>query len=132
MWLIIALAFVFFRQSFPCPTRAVTVSDLLRAKRYDVISVHADIPVPFPMGEMGARQTRRRLTLDERRSYIGAVKCMMAKPGIAPLEAVTNRFEDFLATHIVQAMESHFVVSWPPPFPGVVKDDTIYFNCYVD
>ncbi|KAK8041737.1 Tyrosinase-like protein orsC [Apiospora rasikravindrae] len=55
------------------------------------------------------RKEWRRLTLDERKSYIGAVKCMMAKPGVAPLDAVTNRFEDFLATHIVQAFDSHFV-----------------------
>ncbi|KAK7949525.1 Tyrosinase-like protein orsC [Apiospora saccharicola] len=55
------------------------------------------------------RKEWRRLTIDERKSYIAAVKCMMAKPGVAPLEAVTNRFEDFLATHIVQALESHFV-----------------------
>ncbi|KAK7952729.1 Tyrosinase-like protein orsC [Apiospora aurea] len=55
------------------------------------------------------RKEWRRLKLDERKSYIGAVKCMMAKPGVAPLDAVTNRFEDFLATHIVQAFVSHFV-----------------------
>ncbi|KAK8090368.1 Tyrosinase-like protein orsC [Apiospora hydei] len=55
------------------------------------------------------RKEWRRLMLDERKSYIGAVKCMMAKPGVAPLDAVTNRFEDFLATHIVQAFDSHFV-----------------------
>ncbi|KAK8048222.1 Tyrosinase-like protein orsC [Apiospora phragmitis] len=55
------------------------------------------------------RKEWRRLTMDERYSYIDAVKCMMAKPGVAPLDAVTNRFEDFLATHIVQAFDSHFV-----------------------
>ncbi|KAK6843889.1 hypothetical protein PG987_004749 [Apiospora arundinis] len=55
------------------------------------------------------RKEWRRLTIDERKLYIGAVKCMMKRPGVAPMEAVTNRFEDFLATHIVQALDSHFV-----------------------
>lgn len=69
----------------------------------------------LPVGGGGeTKRNRRRLTIDERKSYIGAVKCMMKKPGIAPMEAVTNRFEDFLATHIVQALDSHFVVCSPP------------------
>ncbi|KAL8282405.1 hypothetical protein RB600_005723 [Gaeumannomyces tritici] len=55
------------------------------------------------------RKEWRTLSDLQRGQYIGAVKCMMEKPGRAPLDAVQNRFEDFLATHIVQADSVHFV-----------------------
>ena len=39
---------------------------------------------------------------------------MMKKPANSTLDAVTNRYEDFVATHIVQADEVHFVVRTGP------------------
>jgi hypothetical protein len=42
------------------------------------------------------------------------MKCLMNKPAqesTAVIPAVANRYEDFAATHIVQAVDMHLVVS---------------------
>ncbi|KAK7908770.1 hypothetical protein PG985_016073 [Apiospora marii] len=99
-----ALALLLATVWLPSPTLAVaTPPSSSDADAAAVVGIDSTCTKPY------VRKEWRRLTIDERKSYIGAVKCMMAKPGVAPMEAVTNRFEDFLATHIVQAMESHFV-----------------------
>lgn len=56
---------------------------------------------------------RRTLELAERLQYIEAVKCLMEKPpqtSTKDVPGVRNRFEDFLATHIVNADDVHFTV----------------------
>ncbi|KAK8139377.1 Tyrosinase-like protein orsC [Apiospora sp. TS-2023a] len=100
-----ALALLLATAVFPSLTLAVATPQPPSSSNADEAAVGIDSTCTKPY----FRKEWRRLTIDERKSYIAAVKCMMAKPGVAPLEAVTNRFEDFLATHIVQAMESHFV-----------------------
>lgn len=59
---------------------------------------------------------RRSLSTDDRVKYIEAVKCLMNKPAETSTDdvpGVTNRFEDFLGTHIIQADDVHFVVCLP-------------------
>ena len=53
------------------------------------------------------------MSATERKGYIDAVKCLMAKPAITPktlLPGVSNHFEDYLGTHILQMQNIHFVV----------------------
>jgi len=50
------------------------------------------------------------LTVTEREDYTKAVLCLMSKPGRAPKDkapGVRNRFDDFVATHMTQAMMLH-------------------------
>ncbi|TVY66761.1 N-acetyl-6-hydroxytryptophan oxidase ivoB [Fusarium oxysporum f. sp. cubense] len=58
------------------------------------------------------RKEWRTLSTPEKRSYISAVKCLLKKPALttkSDLPGVTNRFEDFLGTHILQTSTVHFV-----------------------
>jgi tyrosinase len=45
---------------------------------------------------------RRSLTIDERKDYIRAVKCLISSPPKTQTlaSAVQNRYEDFVAMHI--------------------------------
>ena len=52
----------------------------------------------------------------EREEYIDAVLCLQSKPSIAPAGAAPgslNRFDDFVATHMTQAMMLHSPVNNP-------------------
>ena len=53
---------------------------------------------------------RGRLSAQERRAYISAVKCIRRKPSLAcPLAAgARNHFDHFQALHIKQAIDTHF------------------------
>ena len=56
---------------------------------------------------------RRRLPISERLVYIDAVKCIMRKPPLTSLKdvpGVTSRYDDYVATHIIQADDVHFNV----------------------
>ena len=56
------------------------------------------------------------LSIAEREDYIKAVLCLQSKPGKAPKETapgVRSRFDDFVATHMTQAMMLHDPVRWP-------------------
>ncbi len=60
---------------------------------------------------------RRTLSAANRQSYLSAVKCLMNKPPLTPtsdIPGVSNRYEDFVGTHILQQQEIHFVVSLRP------------------
>jgi tyrosinase len=47
----------------------------------------------------------------ERRDYIGAVRCLAAKPAMTGLENAATHFDDFQATHSDQTPNIHWVVS---------------------
>lgn len=50
------------------------------------------------------------LSIDERKEYIAAVKCLMSKPAKAPKDEVPgalSRFDDFVATHMTMAPMLH-------------------------
>ncbi|KAH7390635.1 hypothetical protein BKA66DRAFT_459432 [Pyrenochaeta sp. MPI-SDFR-AT-0127] len=72
-------------------------------------------PVAFshsPCREPIVRKEWRTLSVADRKSYISAVKCLMKKPAltsVSDIPGVSNRYEDFLGTHIVQATNIHFV-----------------------
>ncbi|KAK8019105.1 Tyrosinase-like protein orsC [Apiospora arundinis] len=100
-----ALALLLAAVVLPNSTLATAVATPSGGDAADAAAVGIDSTCTKPY----VRKEWRRLTIDERKLYIGAVKCMMKRPGVAPMEAVTSRFEDFLATHIVQALDSHFV-----------------------
>ena len=54
------------------------------------------------------------LTLEERKEYIDAVKCLREKPPLTPLlfaPGVRNRVDDFVASHVNQTLFIHFSVS---------------------
>jgi tyrosinase len=54
--------------------------------------------------------TRSDLSIDERKEYISAVKCLMSKPAKAPKDEVPgalSRFDDFVATHMTMAPMLH-------------------------
>lgn len=58
-------------------------------------------------------QTRRALKRWEQLEYLAAVRCLMAKPGITPnadAPAAVSRYDDLVATHIIQAPSIHYVV----------------------
>lgn len=46
----------------------------------------------------------------ERRDYIGAVRCLAAKPAMTGLENAATHFDDFQATHSDQTPNIHWVV----------------------
>ncbi|KAI1864519.1 uncharacterized protein JN550_008806 [Neoarthrinium moseri] len=63
------------------------------------------------------RKEWRRLSSCQKKSYIKAVQCLMNKPPITSVADVPNvktRYDDFLATHIVQADECHFTAIFYP------------------
>ncbi|OBR09910.1 Tyrosinase central domain-containing protein [Colletotrichum higginsianum IMI 349063] len=63
------------------------------------------------------------LTLDERRSYISAVKCLASKPpkySPSVVPGARSRYDDFVATHIQQTMSIHATVR---PRNAWVKDE---------
>ena len=59
-------------------------------------------------------KTRSTFKDHEKRDYIKAVKCLMATPPHEQREAVTNRYEEFQATHILLTERVHSVVSFAP------------------
>lgn len=62
-------------------------------------------------GNSGANPLPRSdLSVAEREEYIDAVLCLQSKPSIAPegeAPGSLSRFEDFVATHMTQAMMLH-------------------------
>lgn len=64
------------------------------------------------------RKFRGSLSKSERLSYIKAVKCLQAKPPRTPSSVapgVKNRFDDFVASHIIQTSTIHYTgnfLSW--------------------
>lgn len=64
--------------------------------------------------------TRRRLDYRQKDQYIAAVKCLLKKPGTAPIAAVKNRYEDFVAAHQAETDVVHFVVCEPCLRPGPI------------
>ncbi|KAH9438325.1 hypothetical protein MCOR02_001961 [Pyricularia oryzae] len=54
------------------------------------------------------RKEWRNLSNPQKEKYIKAVQCLMEKPSTAGMAAVRNRYEDFVATHIVQTEAVHF------------------------
>ncbi|KAM7186698.1 hypothetical protein V8F33_011685 [Rhypophila sp. PSN 637] len=63
----------------------------------------------YPCRNPYVRKEWRSLTNKEREKYIAAVKCLQTSPGTAPLAAVQNRYDDFIATHQAQTDFVHFV-----------------------
>ena len=58
--------------------------------------------------------TRRTLSKRTQKDYLAAVQCFLDRPSITPPEVspgARNRLDDFVTTHILQAMSIHFVVS---------------------
>ncbi|KAH8887135.1 Di-copper centre-containing protein [Thozetella sp. PMI_491] len=52
-----------------------------------------------------------KLTVDERKAYIAAVKCLQSKPALTPSSVASGaktRFDDFVATHINQTLTIHY------------------------
>ncbi|CAI0654037.1 unnamed protein product [Colletotrichum noveboracense] len=63
------------------------------------------------------RKEWRTLSTEDRKSYIDAVKCLYNKPAVNSKEilpGVTNRYEDFVGDHILQASANHFVGHFYP------------------
>ncbi|KAK6856634.1 hypothetical protein PG995_006821 [Apiospora arundinis] len=64
------------------------------------------------------RREYSTLTSTEKLAYTSAVKCLMAKPALTPLEAapgVRSRYDDFVATHTNSTNTIHFTgnfLSW--------------------
>ncbi|KAK9775098.1 hypothetical protein SCAR479_08074 [Seiridium cardinale] len=58
----------------------------------------------------------RRLSDDQKDSYIAAVQCMLQKPSVETpaVPAAINRYEDFVATHVVDIWNAHFVGAFYP------------------
>ncbi|KAJ5972601.1 uncharacterized protein N7479_002519 [Penicillium vulpinum] len=55
------------------------------------------------------RKEWRELSIRERRDYIGAVRCLAARPAVTSLENVVTHFDDFQATHSDQTPNIHWV-----------------------
>ncbi|KAJ5174026.1 uncharacterized protein N7500_001957 [Penicillium coprophilum] len=55
------------------------------------------------------RKEWRDLSMRERRDYIGAVRCLAARPAMTGLENVVTHFDDFQATHSDQTPWIHWV-----------------------
>ncbi|KAK7214684.1 hypothetical protein V2G26_002687 [Clonostachys chloroleuca] len=75
-----------------------------------VLPLHAQL-IP-KCSKPTVRKEWRTLSVTERLSYISAVQCLLKKPAItskSDMPGVTNRFEDFLGTHIAQMEDIHFV-----------------------
>lgn len=69
---------------------------------------------PLCAGMINVYACRRHLSKQEKSAYFNAVKCLQAKPAITPTSVapgVVSRYEDFVATHILQTLSVHFVVS---------------------
>ncbi|KAI8276743.1 hypothetical protein K4K59_009686 [Colletotrichum sp. SAR11_240] len=63
------------------------------------------------------RKEWRTLSTEDKKSYIDAVKCLYNKPAVNSkdiLPGVTNRYEDFVGDHILQASANHFVGHFYP------------------
>ena len=69
---------------------------------------------------------RGSLPPQSRKDYVEAVKCLSSKPALSALSDVPgarSRFDDFQATHIIQAPSVHYTVRpsdprylWPHTF----------------
>lgn len=58
-------------------------------------------------------QFRRTLSTAEKHDYISAVQCFLKKPPITPKSVAAGvgaRYDDFIATHIIQTFSIHYVV----------------------
>ncbi|TDZ67419.1 Tyrosinase-like protein orsC [Colletotrichum trifolii] len=58
------------------------------------------------------RREWRSLSLDDRKSYIDAVKCLYGKPAVTPkdiLPGASSMYDDFVGDHVLQADANHFV-----------------------
>ncbi|EJT75052.1 hypothetical protein GGTG_08890 [Gaeumannomyces tritici R3-111a-1] len=55
------------------------------------------------------RREWRTLDDEEKAEYISAVQCMLDKPSRSNVAGATRRYDDFVATHIIQADRTHFV-----------------------
>lgn len=49
----------------------------------------------------------------DKHAYLGAVKCLMERPGQTGIKGTVTRFDDMNAMHQVQAKEVHLTVSTP-------------------
>ncbi|CAK7207916.1 hypothetical protein SEUCBS139899_010731 [Sporothrix eucalyptigena] len=58
--------------------------------------------------KLSIRREYGDLTKDERKDYIAAMLCLMAKPPkLTQFPGVTNRYEDFVAVHVNQTLSIH-------------------------
>ncbi|KAG2006355.1 tyrosinase central domain-containing protein [Coprinopsis cinerea AmutBmut pab1-1] len=71
----------------------------------------------------------RDLTINEKADYIRSVKCLMATPSKEDREAVTSRFEEFQATHILLTERVHPVGHFLPWHRHL---GTLYFHALRD
>ncbi|TFK35809.1 hypothetical protein BDQ12DRAFT_634639 [Crucibulum laeve] len=63
------------------------------------------------------RREWRQLSKKDRLSYLNAVQCILQKPPITPLSVapgVGSRYDDFIATHILQTFSIHYVGHFLP------------------
>ncbi|TFK24177.1 Di-copper centre-containing protein [Coprinopsis marcescibilis] len=67
----------------------------------------------------------RDFTTTEKADYIKAVKCLMTTPPLEQREAVTNRYEEFQATHILLTERVHSVGHFLPWHRHL---GTLYYN----
>ncbi|TFK21692.1 Di-copper centre-containing protein [Coprinopsis marcescibilis] len=81
-----------------------------------VVAVPAEHPVSrrAPCSQIDVHKEWRDLTTTEKADYIRAVKCLMTTPPREQREAVTNRYEEFQATHILLTERVHSVGHFLP------------------